>query len=1602
MDPDTPTTSPLPLEPAAGSADDAAPGDGGGAPSPVLTARAHHLLDYLEGLHHLRHPRALDAIPADTILAPAIPSHPAIRVQPDHETLVEIDRVDPPTAPSVPIEVADRISWPDLLRRPRLLGRDAIDGPDDEFDEPDESAADGPDAADRSEERTADHTTGRDPDETVDAAEVAFETWMSTTWEPWFEHARPGLEARRLFLTLYDQRLAAERDLATHEAVWVRGIATGHSAEGERTRLPLFVRPVRYELDDQTGSLRVVATGPARLEIDPFELLVDTFDLIKRIESDLLAGPEEATDATTPSAEGGVANGTVDLPAADTATADRPAADTATDAEHDTAGPGPGPGTGTGATPPPTAVLPTDVTQPLFDADLAPAAFGHDLEPEIDPAQVARDVLERLSKVIADAEFVPLADEIGAVDDHWRIVDVEGLFHRRRPVRYEAYFKALDAALDNGYLPDTWAAILADEPTAAPLSEHIGTNRQPWSSLDDRILSPLPLNAQQRSVLTRLSTNAGVTVQGPPGTGKSYAIAALTSHLLTHGLRVLICAEKPHPLQVIRQQMPEELRELCVAVLGDDRSANQQLEASIGAITTRVNAVDPDRDQAHLDDLDDHLDRIRRRLADLRSHELTIRQSEQQTLHLDDTELGVAEAARTVADTAEADGWLPDDVAPDTPLPLDRAALAEVLDLTGRLDDDDRRRHGLPLVPAEQLITGAQLVQQWQALDRTTDTLDAVAPQIDLDAVAAAGVDHVQAVIDRVAAHRRFVHWAATDWAPVHHAIASSDAQRERWQRLTGQLVAEADGATAVALRLAAHQVTYPSEIEGRDTGPLVAELKARFATGKGLPRLGGAELKALVAATSVDGHAPATVADLEVVERARQCDDHRRRLHNLWRNEVVPHGLPELDEARPEEGFQTSYQQALQTLVDLPAATEAVETAATALLTPAGASDVVFDRAESLDVVTDRLTAATSLFLRQEVTDWLTTFTTAVATLSADGHPTVGALHTALAERDSAAWDVAATETRRLHELAPSLDRHHELTGALATAAPRLAESLRHDDPDHTPEQVIAAWRWRQLRHWVDEILGLGDLATVSARIAEAEREEQRLLTEVVANRAWLQLARRTTGAQRSALEMWAQAMARVGKGTGKHAPRHRATAQRAMRSAQDAVPVWIMSIATAIDSFRPGDDTAFDVVIVDEASQAPLDALAVLGLGQRVLVVGDDKQISPTVFLDETEADRLRRQHLLDVPDADGFDIRTSLYDTAARRFPGVIQLQEHFRCLPEIIDFSNRLSYEGRIDPLREHHPDPEWVPVAAVAVPEGRRDGMVNPAEVDAVLEVVAGLLDDPDLAPGDDYPHGATIGVVCMLGQDQAKAIQGRLIESVSVEEIETRRIRVGSPYEFQGDERDVIVISMVDAPVDDESSVTGQAARSKAHHQRYNVASSRARDRLIVVHSFEPSGLDEGDLRRNLVSFAQNPSPPPAPAPDLRGRCQTRFERDVLERLDVLAVDGDLLLDAQYPVAGYRLDFTVTDRNRLRVAVECDGDSLRTVNQLTHDAARQRVLERLGWRFVRIRASEFYSDPDRAMAGFTDRLVDHGLDLTPAPTPTPDGVDDGGGDAVDD
>ena len=133
------------------------------------------------------------------------------------------------------------------------------------------------------------------------------------------------------------------------------------------------------------------------------------------------------------------------------------------------------------------------------------------------------------------------------------------------------------------------------------------------------------------------------------------------------------------------------------------------------------------------------------------------------------------------------------------------------------------------------------------------------------------------------------------------------------------------------------------------------------------------------------------------------------------------------------------------------------------------------------------------------------------------------------------------------------------------------------------------------------------------------------------------------------------------------------------------------------------------------------------------------------------------------------------------------------------------------------------------------------------------------------------------------------------------------------------------------------------------------------------------------DLRRLLLAHCLG-------APDGRagsgdggapgGAFDSVFERDVWERLTARGYR----VVPQFRVGPYRIDLVV-EGTQGRLAIECDGDRWHGPERHDHDQARQRMLERCGWRFWRVSGRRFYLDPEAAMAPLWP-LLDR-LDIAP-------------------
>ncbi|HEY6597596.1 MAG TPA: AAA domain-containing protein, partial [Asanoa sp.] len=910
------------------------------------------------------------------------------------------------------------------------------------------------------------------------------------------------------------------------------------------------------------------------------------------------------------------------------------------------------------------------------------------------------------------------------------------------------------------------------------------------------------------------------------------------------------------------------------------------------------------------------------------------------------------------------------------------AEFAVLADLSRRIPAADRAG-ALAGLPADGQLPGGEAVAGQRAAWRdAVKAVDDVRDRgVDVDGLRRLGGE----AVDDLAAQLRTAAATLTrregSWTDRLGQLVRDPSWRAVWDeqvRASQRMLTELGRLTTF---LAGRRVEIPDEHASQPRRLLSAlgRIRERFAAGKAIRRLTQGDLFKVVTECRVDGEPMRTAEDADLVVATVERTRLRQQLAARWAewgtrlDAPVPsagRGSPEpelwagrllaeaVDALEWERRRWPSLRAGLAVaLPGCPRAVDARQLTDLAALVESASAVITVDRLEAE---------------RNAMTAWLRQ-----VTAEPGAAPVLRRLSAAWSADDPVAWDAGVAEIRRLWTVRPDAARYAALHARLSAVAPQWAAAFDRGEAPAGGEEALRAWRWRQAQTWFDAVVGGVDGADLGRRLERARDQVRRLTGDLVVSSAWLEVALMLDDRRKAALADWTAALRKIGKGTGKTAAHWQAAAQRAMAEAVTAVPVWIMSVDRALEQF-PGTGPIFDVVIVDEASQADVFALPVLTLAHRAVVVGDDQQIGPQIV--GVPADRINAliaTHLtpVDVPSAEHFDTESSLYDHAVRRSPQRILLTEHFRSVPAIITFSSDVYYDGKIQPLRADRPLGLGPAVTAVHVPDGRRTtlpeyGEVNVPEADALVARVVAMMADPAYA-------GKTIGVVSLLsGSGQAAYLQHRLRADVGAAELARRELRVGDPYTFQGDERDVVLVSLVVSTADGAIG----AFTKRDFHRRVNVAASRARDQMWLFHSVTVGDLHADDARALLLSYAMRPAAAEEATTDPPARLESEFQRAVWQRLTA----AGLKPVPQFRLGGFRIDFVVSAPDGRRLAIECDGERFHGAEAFAQELRRQAILERVGnCVFVRLRASVFHRDPDAAMQPVWQRAEELGLVPTP-------------------
>lgn len=948
---------------------------------------------------------------------------------------------------------------------------------------------------------------------------------------------------------------------------------------------------------------------------------------------------------------------------------------------------------------------------------------------------------------------------------------------------------------DESYIPAAFNTIFNDPSTVSAVLGNANPSNQ--QNINAPLLA-LPSNKEQEQIINQLDAHSGITVQGPPGTGKSHTIVNIISHLLAQGKRVLITAEKEQALAVLSDKIPTSLRDLAVTSIGNTTSDIERLRLSTQRMQNAILSLDGKEASARLAELKDkiqdysqHLNRINSDLYTAIAHCNDRCQTSQHNYSMQEV-INNIEAAQdriSIADTIE----------PRTAAPLTDAEFKEYVALCQSLENQDHSvmEYDLPSqldLPDEQELESA--FDEYVSLSATITSNEL--KHIKTQAIQQADVQDLQHDIDAALSLINQLPQSLSDEAQDFSLyIRANSSSISTIANNLSKIIESCETCMQLDQALIGHIISVPQG-NPREQINIIQSWKNLIELGKNIPKFTFSksmkEIKDFSQQTTLDSYVPNTIDGLDLITKYIQ------------RNDAFQHltiALQQTAQVLPIRQFDSISQPVIEIHQYALQLQQLCTWWGTSYIELQKIMDNYIVRTEEADnapnpapIWRQNLNLVSSYKTLAQINHQLEIAKTIINTqrtqTSGLMHEIWSELHSAISNKNITQWYTALSKVQRITQIQKDIHHCDTLFNKLAAAAPEWANYVRAN-PTSTAVSTVAehfeaTWELHEQYYWIRDIIRSSKTHNLITRYSSLQHQKQEAITSYIELSAKLHLKQSQNPDERKALHTWLDATKKYGKGTGKNASRYLATARIQLPKAMNAMPVWIMPIHAVMENFDPTISQPFDVIIVDESSQCDLLSTGILALARQAIIVGDDKQTSPTgAFRNLATINKLQEQHIPDFEDKALFTFDESLYSLANRAFQSQILLKEHFRCVPEIIDFCNRF-YDGQIFPLRERSFPQIGAPIHDVFVSEGKsvKSGAdtINPVEADTVVQIIKSCCSNPAY-------DGMSFGVVTMMSGRQRDIIEDKLISELGPEEYSKRKLRVGNPPAFQGDERNV-------------------------------------------------------------------------------------------------------------------------------------------------------------------------------------------------------------------
>ena len=516
------------------------------------------------------------------------------------------------------------------------------------------------------------------------------------------------------------------------------------------------------------------------------------------------------------------------------------------------------------------------------------------------------------------------------------------------------------------------------------------------------------------------------------------------------------------------------------------------------------------------------------------------------------------------------------------------------------------------------------------------------------------------------------------------------------------------------------------------------------------------------------------------------------------------------------------------------------------------------------------------------------------------------------------------------------------------------------HETVNEINEELELKALYNKLKSIENKINKTGNLHNLFEQIKELKSKQKKLAIDILKNKrrkALLEITRSQEKRQR--LMIHAKALVARQKNL-----QNRVLDEEDFQPLLDAFPCWAVT-TYAISESLPLKPGIFDVAIIDEASQCDIaSCFPIMYRAKKTIVVGDDKQLPHLSFLEKAKEQSFFTQY--NIPDKYQLMWRfrtNSVFDLANYYSTCPILLDEHFRSLPPIIDFSNDQFYGGKLRIMNKETDLKDVIELISVKNAKVDLDTTKNMAETEELIKRLQEIItQDAEKKP----KKAISIGIISPF-RGQVEQIKKAISQIIPDKLVKKHQIEVGTAHTFQGDERDIMMLSFAIA----ENS-HNQSLMFLQKPNLFNVAITRARKKLIVFCSKEITDLPQG-LLRDFLNYINELKEKNENIPELEitdYEYNNKFEQQVA----IVCEQEGLKVISGFETAGLRIDLIISDGEN-QLVIECDGVE-NEIEKPVRPSYKQEILERCGFKIMHITAREWYYSQNACLAKIKRELIE--------------------------